>query len=91
MLKTEGLGKKKIRIYETYKIRSCHMGVMFTPKHMIHQRQKCVRIHSKIMHYCNGNVSCDVVPNVQAFIVLTKKQMINIPTLVFQFDFKFII
>ena len=35
------------------KIRSCHMGFIFTPKHMIWQRQQCVRIHSQIMHLQN--------------------------------------
>ena len=43
------------------------------------------------MHYHTGNVYCYVVPNVNVLIFLTKKQIINIPTLVLQFDFKFII
>ena len=64
MLKSEGLGEKQIRIYETYEIRSCHMDVIFKPKHLIWKRQQCVHIHSQIMHYHTGNVYCDVVPNV---------------------------
>ena len=39
------------------------------------------------MHYHTGNVSYDVVTNFQALIFLTKKKMINIPTLVHQFVF----
>ena len=84
-------GENKIAYMKHIKIRSCHMGVIFTPKHMIWQRQQCVHIHSKIMHYHTGNVSCDVVTNVQAQIFLIKKQMINITTLVHQFVFTFII
>ena len=91
MLKTKGLGKKKIVYMKHIKIMSCHMGIIFTPKHLIWQRQQCVHIHSNIMHYHTGNVSCNVVPNVQALIFLTKKQIINIPTLVHQLFFTFII
>ena len=32
MLKTEGLGKKKIEYMKHIKIQSCHMGVIFMPK-----------------------------------------------------------
>ena len=34
MLKTEGLGKKQITYMKLIRIKSCHMGVIFTPKHM---------------------------------------------------------
>ena len=37
------------------------------------------------------NVYCDVVPNVQALIFLTRIQMISIPTTFFQIVFTFII
>ena len=67
------------------------MGVIFTPKHMIWQRQQCVNIHSQIIHYHTGNVYCDVVPNVEALIFLTKKQVISILTPVLHFVFTFII
>ena len=67
------------------------MGIIFISKHLIWQRQKCVNIHSHIMHYHTRNVYFDVVPNVHVLILLTKKQMINVPTLVLQFDFTFII
>ena len=61
MLKTEGTGKKKISYMKHIKIQSCHMGVIFTPKH---ERKKCMHIHSQIMRYHPGNVSCDDVQNV---------------------------
>ena len=67
------------------------MGVIFTPKHLIWQSRKCVRIHTQIMHYHTGNLACDVVPNVQALILMAKKHMINIPTLVHQSVITFII
>ena len=67
------------------------MGVIFTPKHLIWQSLKCVHMHSQIMHYHIGNVVCDVVLNVQVLILLNKKHMINIPTLVLQLFFKLII
>ena len=67
------------------------MGVIFTPKHMTWQGQKCVHTHTQIMRYHTGNEYCDVVPNVQALIFLTRKQMISIPTPVLQFVFTFII
>ena len=43
-------GEKLNFIYETYKIQSYHMGVMFMPKHLIWQSQKCVHVHIQIMH-----------------------------------------
>ena len=67
------------------------MGFIFIPKHMICKRQQYVRIHGQIMSYHTVNVYCDVVPNVQALISLTRKQIISIPTPVFQFVFTFII
>ena len=91
MLKPEGLGEKKIAYMKHIKIQSCHMGVIFTPKHMTWQSQKCVHTHSNIMPYHTGNVYCDVVPNFQALIFLTRKQMISIPTPVLQLLFTFII
>ena len=56
MVKTEGLGKDKIACMKHIKIQSCHMGVIFTPKHMEWQRQQCVHAHSQIMRYHTGNV-----------------------------------
>ena len=56
------------------------MGVIFTSKHLIWQMKQCLHIHSQIMRYHTGNVHCNVVPNFQAEIFLTKKQMISIPT-----------
>ena len=91
MLKTEGLGKKRIAYMKLRKIQSCHMGVIFTPKHMTWQRQQYVRTHIKIMSYHNGNVYCSVVPNVQALIFLTGKHMISIATSILQLFFTFII
>ena len=67
------------------------MGIIFTTKHMIWKMQQCVHIYSQIIHYHPGNVSCDVVPDVHMLIFLTKKQMINILTLVLQLLFTFII
>ena len=83
-LKTEGLGKKKIANIKHIKIQSCYMGVIFTPKHMKRQRQQCVHTHSQIMSYHTGNVYCNVLPNVQALIFLTRKQMISTPTRLLQ-------
>ena len=56
MHKTEGPGKKKIASIKLIKIQSCHMGVIFMPKHMTWQRQQCVHTHSQIMRYHTGNV-----------------------------------
>ena len=91
MLKTEGLGGKQIAYMKHIKIQLCHMGVIFKPKHITWQRKQCVHTHSHIICYHTGNVYCDVVPNVQALIFLTRKQMISIPTPVLQFAFTFII
>ena len=91
ILKTEGLGENQIAYMKHIKIQSCHMGLIFTPEYLIWKSKKCVRIHSQIMHYHTGNVSCNVVTNAQALIFLKKKQVINIPTLVLQFVFIFII
>ena len=63
------------------------MGVIFMPDHMICKRQKCLHIHSQIMNYHTGNVYCNVVPNIYVLILLTKKKMINIPTLDLQLYF----
>ena len=91
MIKTEGLGGKKIAYMEHIKIQSFQMGVIFTPKHLIWQRQQCVNIHSQIMRYHTVNVYFGVVSKVQSYILFTKKQMINIPTKYHQFVFTFII
>ena len=91
IIKTEGMVKKKIAFMKYIKIQSCHIGIIFEPKHLIWQRQKCVHIHSHIMHHHTGNLYCDVVPNVHVLIFLTKKHMINIPTLDLEFVFTFII
>ena len=80
MLKTEGLGKNQITYMKHIKIQSCHIGVIFTPKPMTWQSKQCVHNHSQIMRYHTVNVYCGVVPNVQALILLTRKQMISIPT-----------
>ena len=80
MLKTEGLGENQIAYMKHMKIRSCHMGVIFTPNHIIWKRQKRVCSHSQIIRYHTGNLYCNVVQNFQVLIFLTKKQMINIPT-----------
>ena len=84
-------GGKEIAYMKHIKIQSCNMGVIFTPKHMTWQRKQCVRNHSQIMCYHTGNVYWGVVPNVQALIFLTRKQMISIWTPVLQFVFTFII
>ena len=91
ILKTEGLGKNKIAYMKHIKIQSCHMSFIFMPKHMTWQRKKCEHTHSQIMRYYTGNVYCNIVPNVQALIFLTRKQMIGIPTEVLQLVFTFII
>ena len=84
-------GKSKFTNMKHINIRSCHIGVIFRTNNLIWHRQKCVRIYIQIMYYHIGNVSYDVVPNSQSLIFLTKKHMINIPTLVHQFVFAFII
>ena len=65
MLKKEGLGKNKTAYMKHIKIRSYHIGVIFTPNNLIWQRIQCVHIHSQIMHYHTVNFYCNVVPNVQ--------------------------
>ena len=88
MLKTEGLVKKKIAYMKHIKIRSCNMGVIFMPKHLIRKKSTICEYPQSdhvlkcVMRYCS---------KVQAFIFLTKKQMIIIPTLVHQLVFTFII
>ena len=77
-------GGKSNHIYETYKN-------TFMPHGHHIQRQRCVNIHSQIINYHTGNLYCDVVPNVQALIFLTRNQMISIPTPVLQLFFIFII
>ena len=91
MPKTEGLGKKQIAYMKHIKIQSYHMGAIFTPKHLIWQRQQYVRIHSQIMRYHTGDVYCGVVPNYQALISLTRKQIISIPIPVLPLVFTLII
>ena len=84
-------GKRKSTNTKLIKINSCHMGVVFMPNIMIWQRQQCVHTHSKIMRYHTENVYCDVVPNIQELILLTRIHIISIPTQVLQFVFTFII
>ena len=91
MLKTQCLGGNNIAYMKHIKIQPCHMGVNFTPKNMTWQRQKCVHTHSHIMRCRTGNLYFDVVPNVQALIFLTRKQIISIPTQVLLFVFAVII
>ena len=78
-------------IYETYKNMVMPHGRHIYAKASDMENSKCVRIQIQIMHYHNGNLSCNVVPNDQSLIFLTKKRMINILTLVLQFVFTFII
>ena len=61
------------------------------PNHMERQRQKSVHTNSQIMSYHTGNLYCDVVPDFQALIFLTRKQMISILTPVLQLFFTLII
>ena len=56
MLKTEGLGKNQIAPMKLKKIKSCHMGFIFTPNNMTWQRKQCVLTHSMIMRYHTGNL-----------------------------------
>ena len=90
-LKKKVWRKIKFTYMKLIKIQSCHMGVIFTSKHMTWQIQQCVLTHSLIMHYHTENVYFNVVPNVLALIFLTRKQIISIPTPVLQFDFTSII
>ena len=91
ILKIEGLVKNKIAYMTHIKIQSFQMGVIFIPKHLILKGGKSLHIHSHIMHYHTGNLYCNFVLNVHVVIFLTKKQMINILTLVLQFYFTFIV
>ena len=84
-------GKSKFTYMNIIKIKSCHMGVIFTPNDMKWQRQQCVHTHSQTMRYDTRILYCDVVPNVKALILLTRKQIIIIPTPVLQLVFTFII
>ena len=77
MLKTEGLVKNKICIYETYKIQWCHMKVILVPKHLIWKRLQYVHILSLIMYYLTRNFYFNVVINVHVSILLTKKWIIS--------------
>ena len=89
ILKTEGLGEKKIAYIKHIKIQSCHMRVTFTPKHKACQRQKCVHTHSQTIFYHTGNLYCGVVLNVHMAILITNKQIKNMnkqhPQLCFTF------
>ena len=77
IIKSEGLVKKNITYMKHIKIRWCHMGVMFMPKHWIWKRLQFSHIISLIMHLHTGNVHCGAVPNVCVSIFLTKKQIKN--------------
>ena len=61
MLKTEGLVKKHITYMRHIKIQSCHMDVIFMPKHLIWHKLQFAHILSLIMHWHNGNLYCGVV------------------------------
>ena len=66
MLKTERLGGKQISYMKHIKIRSCHMGVIFTPKPMTLKRQQYVHTHSQIMCCHTGNfieILCQISKN----------------------------
>ena len=84
-------GKIKLAYMKHIKIQSCRMGVIFTPKHMTQKSQQCVHTNSQIIRYHTGNVYYNGVPNVQALIFLTRKQMISILTPDLQFVLTFII
>ena len=61
------------RIYETFKNSVMPHGHHIYDKAHMWKMQQCVHIHSQIVHYHTGNGYCDVVPNVQVLIFLTKK------------------
>ena len=56
MLKTEGMGKNQIAYMKRIRIQSCHMSVIFMPKHMTWKWQQCVITQSLITRYHTGNV-----------------------------------
>ena len=66
MLKIEGLWGKSNRIDKTHKNTVMPHGRRIYAKHLTRKRKQCVHIQSQIMHYHTENVSCDVVPDVQA-------------------------
>ena len=49
-------GEKLHHIYETYKIQSFHMGVIFMSKHLIWHKLQCAHILSLLMYFHTGNV-----------------------------------
>ena len=55
MIKTEGLGGNQVAYMKLIKTQSCHMGVIFMPKHMTRQMQQCVLTHILIMRYHTEN------------------------------------
>ena len=88
--KSEGLVRKQIIYIQHIKIQLCHMGVIFMPKHLIFQMQKCALIHILIMHYHTGNVYCGAVPTVLVLISLTNKKLKNMKKKHPQLGFTFI-
>ena len=83
-------GEKEHHIYETYKIQSFHMHVIFMPKYLIWQRLQCAHILNIIMHFQTVNLYCVDVPTVRVSIFLTKKQIISIQTQHHQLSLTFI-
>ena len=61
MIKTEGPAKNKIEYMKHIKIQLCHLGIIFTPEHMVWKRQQCVCIHIHITRYHTGNVYCNLI------------------------------
>ena len=49
-------GKSKFTYMKHIKIQSCHMGVIFMPKHMTWKRQHCMHTHSQIIIHHTVNV-----------------------------------
>ena len=80
IIKTEGLAKKKIQYMKHIKIQSCHMGIIFMPKHLMWQRLQCAHILSLVMHFHTGNYYFRAVPTFHVSISLTKKQIIRVQT-----------
>ena len=81
---------KTHHIYETYKKQSCHMYVIFIPKHLIWHKLQCAYILILIIHFHTWNVYLGAVTIVHVSIFLTKKHIIRIQTQHPQYGFTFI-
>ena len=90
IIKTEGLVKKHITYMKHIKIKSCHMDVIFMPKHLIWNKLQCAHILSLIMQLHTGNVYCSVLLTSHVSILLTNKQITRIQTKHPQYSFTFI-